>query len=284
MKCVLPNLRNFAPVLALALLLAAGCDHRPATVPPAVSWVRPRPAVPPAGADAFPVYTYDVVHVWPHNRDAFTEGLVYFKGDLLESTGLNGQSSLRRVDLKTGKVLQRVEVPSQYFGEGLATLNGKLFQLTWQSQKGFVYDLASFHQEKEFTYTGEGWGLTTDGTWLIMSDGTDQIRFLDPVTFAENRRITVIARGAGVNHLNELEYVQGEIYANVWGTDYVVVIDPATGRVNGVIDFTGLLPASDRDEKTEVLNGIAFDPDGGRLFVTGKCWPKLFEVKLELKP
>jgi glutaminyl-peptide cyclotransferase len=181
-------------------------------------------------------------------------------------------------------VLQRAEVPAQYFAEGLAALNGKLFQLTWQNHKGFVYDLKSFRLEREFTYPGEGWGLTTDGRRLIMSDGTDQIRFLDPSTLEEQGRIGVTARGQPVNRLNELEYIKGEIFANVWGTDYVVRIDPATGRVVGVIDFAGLLPAQERDETTDVLNGIAYDAAGDRLFVTGKRWPKLFEVRLKLKP
>lgn len=233
--------------------------------------------------DEIPVFTYEVINAWPHQRIAFTQGLVFLDGELLESTGLNGQSSLRRVDLHTGNVLQRVEVPAEYFAEGLAALDGKLFQLTWQNQKGFVYDLHSFRLEREFTYKGEGWGLTTDGHWLIMSDGTDQIRFLDPKTFEDNRKITVKARGRPVYRLNELEYVKGEIFANVWGTDYVVRIDPVTGQVVSMIDFTGLLAEQDRDENTDVLNGIAYDPTGDRLFVTGKRWPKLFEVRLKLK-
>jgi glutaminyl-peptide cyclotransferase len=231
-----------------------------------------------------PVFTYEVAHAWPHQRDAFTQGLVFLDGALLESTGLNGQSSLRRVDLQTGDVLQRTELPPEYFAEGLAALDGKLFQLTWRNHKCFVYDLHSFRLEKEFAYDGEGWGLTTDGHRLIMSDGTDQIRFIDPKTFKEDRRIGVKALGQPVYRLNELEYVKGEIYANVWGTDQVMRIDPATGEVAGVIDFTGLLPSRDRDNNTDVLNGIAYDPDGQRLLVTGKCWPTLFEVSLKPKP
>ena len=179
--------------------------------------------------------------------------------------------------------MQRLEVPAECSAEGLAAWNGKLFQLTWQNQKGFVYDARSFRLEREFSYEGEGWGLTTDGRWLIMSDGGDQIRFLDPVTLQENHRITVMAHGQFVNRLNELEYVKGEIFANVWGTDYVARVDPATGKVVGVIDFAGLLPGQDRDQNTDVLNGIAYDPAGDRLFVTGKCWPKLFEVRLKMK-
>jgi len=281
-------------LLTVGLILAglAGCGRKPPAEAggPGPSSV---PAVPESGAPAsatnvaggnFPGYGYEVVNVWPHNRSAFTQGLLFLEGALLESTGLVGQSSLRKVDLKTGNVLQRVEVPSPYFAEGLALLDGKLFQLTWQNHKGFVYDLASFHLEREFSYPGEGWGLTTDGHWLIMSDGTDQIRFLDPATFQEKRLISVRAHGQPVSQLNELEYIKGEIFANVWGTDYVARVDPATGRVVGVIDFTGLLSAQDRDETTDVLNGIAYDPAGDRLFVTGKRWPKLFEVRLKLKP
>ena len=292
MKFVAPIFR--LGVFVLALLSLTGCDRGtpPKTVDsnaPSVAAVPPQPDAAPAAAamnaaaDGFKTYTYEVVKVRPHDRGAFTQGLVYLDGILLESTGLNGQSSLRRVDLETGNVLKRVDVPAQYFAEGLALLNGKLFQLTWQNEKGFVYDLDSFEKEKEFGYTGEGWGLTTDGQWLIMSDGTDQIRFLDPVTFEEKRRITVMARGQMVNRLNELEYIKGEIFANIWGTDLVVRIAPATGKVVGVIDFTGLLAPEDRDQNTDVLNGIAYDAAGDRLFVTGKRWPKLFEVRLKLK-
>ena len=234
-------------------------------------------------SDEPPVYTYDVINVYPHDRGAFTQGLVFLDGQLLESTGLYGQSSLRKVELKTGNVLQQVVVPPQYFAEGLALLNGKLFQLTWQNQKGFVYDLETFKIEREFTYSGQGWGLTTDGHLLILSDGTDRLRFFDPVTFEEKRAVTVLVNGHGLTRLNELEYVKGEVLANVWGTQYVVRIDPTTGRVVGVIDFAGLLSEQDRDWTTDVLNGIAYDAKGDRLFVTGKRWPKMFEVRLRPK-
>jgi len=252
---------------ALAFFLIAGCS-------------RPAPA-PASSTPAAPIYyTYDIVNAWPHDRGAFTEGLVYLNGHLYESTGLNGQSTLREEDLKTGAVLREIKLPNQYFGEGLALLNGHAYQLTWQTQKGFVYDLATFKQEKDFTYTGEGWGLTTDGQSLIMSDGTPQIRFLDPATFAVQRTITVANQGAPVKNVNELEYIKGEIYANVWQTDYLLRIDPATGRVKGVADFRALLDPADRAPDTDVLNGIAYDPTGDRLFVTGKHWPKVFEVRL----
>jgi glutamine cyclotransferase len=235
---------------------------------------------PKAGHGQATVLSYEVINVWPHDRAAFTEGLVFLKGALWESTGLNGQSSLRKVDLQTGKVLKQADLPAEYFAEGLAALHGKLYQLTWKARKGFVYDLESFRLEREFTYEGEGWGLTTDGQNLIMSDGTERIRFMDPASFAVKKTIRVFHQGEPVQRLNELEYVEGEILANVWGTEYVVRIDPATGNVTGIINFIGLLPAEDRPG-TDVLNGIAYDAEAHRLFVTGKLWPKLFEVRLK---
>ncbi len=241
------------------------------------------PKVADVATEPVQLYTYEIVNAFPHDRGAFTQGLVYRDGFFLESTGLNGESSLRKTDLKTGAVLNEVKLSEEYFAEGLALLGGKLFQLTWRNQKAFVYGLGDFKLEREFTYHGEGWGLTTDGVLLIMSDGTSQIRFLDPATFAEKRRITVRMRGRAVERLNELEYVKGSILANVWGSDDVVRIDPATGRITAVIDFSGLLSAQDRDENTEVLNGIAYDATGDRLFITGKRWPKIFEVRLRLK-
>jgi glutamine cyclotransferase len=244
-------------------------------------------SIPPKIADAatepVQLYTYEIVNVLPHDRGAFTQGLVYRDGTFLESTGLNGESSLRKTDLKTGAVVKEVKLSEQYFAEGLALRRGKLFQLTWRDQKAFVYDAGDFKLEHEFTYAGEGWGLTTDGASLIMSDGTSRIRFLDPATFAEKKRIDVQLRGRLVDRLNELEYVKGRILANVWGSDDVVQIDPTTGRVTGVIDFSGLLPVQDRDRDTDVLNGIAYDATGDRLFVTGKRWPRIFEVRLRLK-
>ena len=228
-------------------------------------------------------YSYDVINVWPHDTNAFTEGLVFHDGVLLESTGLNGQSTLRKVDLKTGGVIKRVNVPATFFAEGLTVLGDRVFQLTYTSHKGFVYDLESFQFKYEFPFKGEGWGLATDGQWLIASDGTDRIRFLDPITFKEHRAIRVRLQGKRVIFINELEYIKGEIWANVWGVDYVLRIDPATGIVLGKIDFSGLREKDDRDVKKRVLNGIAFDKVGDRVFVTGKRWPKLFEVRLKLK-
>jgi len=230
--------------------------------------------------DKVPLYTYQVVRTYPHDRGAFTEGLTFLGSDLLESTGLNGSSTLRKVDLQTGNVIQKVSLTSDYFGEGATVLGSRVFQLTWQNQKCFVYNAWSLEPEREFSYTGEGWGLTTDGRSLIMSDGSNQIRFIDPATFGTTRTIGVFLHGQALVRLNELEYVKGEILANIWQTQFVARIDPATGKVLGMIDFTGLLSPGDYDEHTDVLNGIAYDPAGDRLFVTGKNWPELFEVRL----
>jgi glutamine cyclotransferase len=227
-----------------------------------------------------PTLTYSLVRAWPHDRTAFTEGLVFWEGMLIESTGLYGQSSLRRVNLETGNVVQEVKVPRQYFGEGIAVLDGKIFQLTWQSHRGFIYDVRDLKLEGEFSFIGEGWGLTTDGQLLVMTDGTNRIRFLDPKTFQVARTIDVMAHGQPVKMLNELEYVNGKIYANVWKTKFILEIDPASGRVLASIDFVGLLPQADYAKDTDVMNGIAYDEKGDRLFVTGKNWPKLFEVKV----
>jgi glutaminyl-peptide cyclotransferase len=267
--------RGILQTTILFLLLCAGCDQRP----PA-----PAPVAPPARAGQVWRYSYQIVNTFPHDRKAFTQGLVFLDGKLIEGTGLNGQSTLREVDLASGRVLRQVAVADNYFGEGVAVLGGKVYQLTWRAQKGFVYDEATFRLEREFAYTGEGWGLATDGHWLILSDGTPQIRFLDPATFKVGRAIQVAMGGQPVGQLNELEYINGEIFANVWQTDFVVRIDPASGAVTGVIDFTGLLPAADRDASTDVLNGIAYDAVNDRLFVTGKFWPKLFEVRLKRMP
>ncbi len=226
-----------------------------------------------------PRASYTVVHKYPHDQDAFTQGLEYRDGVLYEGTGLNGRSSIRKVELATGKVLQRRALSPAFFGEGITIWNGDLIQLTWRSQLAFAYDRETFQPRRTFTYTGEGWGLTHDDANLIMSDGTAALRFLDPTTFKERRRVTVTDDGVRVPALNEIEVVKGEIYANVWQTDLVARIDPATGRVVGWIDFAGLLGAA-RVSADAVLNGIAYDAADDRLFVTGKLWPSLFEVKI----
>jgi glutamine cyclotransferase len=227
-----------------------------------------------------PNFTFERVKTRPHDREAFTEGLVYWEGMLIESTGLYGHSTLRKVDLETGRVRQEIKLADQYFGEGIAVLEGKIFQLSWQSHHGFIYDANSMRLEGEFPFSGEGWGLTTDGHSLIMTDGTNRIRFIDPATFQVTRAIDVLAHGEPVMMLNELEYVKGELYANVWQTKFILRIDPGTGRILGSVDFVGLLPKADYARDTDVMNGIAYDPQGDRLFVTGKNWPKLFEVRI----
>jgi glutamine cyclotransferase len=235
-------------------------------------------AAPPAGA-TLPVYGYAVVRTYPHDPAAFTQGLLYLDGFLYEGTGLRGRSSVRKVRIDTGQVVQRRELAPPHFGEGIAVWGSALYQLTWQSGLAFVYDRRTLALRRTFTYPGEGWGLTRDGAALIMSDGSDQLRVLEPATFAERRRVSVTAAGVPVRRLNELEYVRGEIFANVWQTDYVARIDPASGRVNGWIDLRGLLSPGEA-AAADVLNGIAYDDAGHRLFVTGKLWPKLFEIRL----
>jgi glutamine cyclotransferase len=243
------------------------------------------PAAPPISRtvqSAIPRYGYRVVNTYPHDRGAFTEGLQYVDGALYEGTGLNGRSELRRVALETGEAQQRCALPQAYFGEGVTVLGDKVYQLTWRNQVGFVYDKANFTLQRSFTYSGEGWGLTHDGQRLIMSDGTATIHFLDPATLQETGRIEVYDDHGPVARLNELEYVRGEIYANVWQTNQIARIDPHSGQVVGWIDLGGLLSAEDRTQPVDVLNGIAYDAARDRLFVTGKLWPKLFEIELIL--
>ena len=231
-----------------------------------------------------PVYGYRVVRTFPHDRGAFTEGLVYADGQLYESTGEEGRSSIRRVDLDTGKVLQQRDIDRQFFGEGIVPFRGKLYELTWKSQVGFIYDLKTFQPLGRFSYPGEGWALTTDGKRLIMSDGSPVLRFLDPDTLKESGRLAVTYRGKPLANLNELEWVKGEILANIWMTNTIARIDPETGRVTGVIDLNGLFPQSERRGDEDVLNGIAYDKADDRLFVTGKQWPRLYQITLVPPP
>jgi len=223
-------------------------------------------------------YTYDVVKVYPHDKNAFTQGLVIEKDVLYESTGLYGNSTLRRVDLETGNVLQIYELPNQFFGEGITVFGDRIIQLTWQSHKGFVYDKHSFDLLREFSYPTEGWGITNDGSQLIMSDGTATLYFLDPETFEEVGQIEVHDNGP-VTNLNELEHVNGEVYANIWGEEKIAVIDPHTGQVKGWIDLTGIYN-QEKQDPNKVLNGIAYDAEADRLFVTGKMWSQLFQIKV----
>jgi glutamine cyclotransferase len=231
-------------------------------------------------ADTYKPDTYKIVHTYPHDPHAYTQGLIYLDGHLYESTGLNGRSSLRMVDLDTGHVEQEIPVPSKYFAEGLTNWGSTLVQLTWLAHTGFIYDRFSFRQLRTFHYDGEGWGLTQDGRSLILSDGTATLRFLDPVTFAVTRSIVVKDGESPVTQLNELEYVRGEIYANVWHTDRIARIAPVTGKVLGWIDLSGLLAADKHSDPEAVLNGIAYDAAHNRLFVTGKLWPTLFEIEV----
>jgi glutaminyl-peptide cyclotransferase len=224
--------------------------------------------------------TYQVVHTYPHDQHAYTQGLFYLDGHLYESTGLNGQSSLRIENLETGRILELRDVPSKYFAEGLAPWGSTLIQLTWQSHVALVYDRSTLHFLRTLSYEGEGWGLTADDKEMILSDGTASLRFLDPATFKVLRRVTVTDHGRPVTELNELEFVHGEIYANIWHSDRIARIAPATGKVLGFIDLTGLLPASQRSSPEAVLNGIAYDAAHDRLFVTGKLWPSLFEIRV----
>ncbi len=224
--------------------------------------------------------SYRIVHTYPHDPRAYTQGLVFVDGHLYESTGLNGRSSLRMDDLTTGRVLQSATVPAQYFAEGLTNWGSTLVQLTWQSHVAFVYDRFSFRLLRTFHYDCDGWGLTQDGKNLILSDGTDEIRFFDPATFRLVRSIRVKDRGQPVTQLNELEYIHGQIYSNVWHTDRIVRISPATGQVLGWINLAGLLPEDQRSDPEAVLNGIAYDAVHDRLFVTGKLWPLLFEIRV----
>jgi glutamine cyclotransferase len=239
---------------------------------------------PASQAEGVPQYGYEIVHTYHHDPAAFTQGLVYLDGVLYEGTGLEEQSSIRKVKLETGDVLQKRDVPGMYFGEGIVVWKDRLLELTWKAQKGFIYDLGTFAPKGEFPYPGEGWGLTTDGKRIIMSDGTADLRFWDPETLKETGRITVTDNGRPVAELNELEWVKGEIYANVWQTDRIARIDPKTGKVTGWINLRGLLTPQDYTDQTDVLNGIAYDAKGDRLFVTGKRWPKLFEIKLVKQP
>ncbi len=228
-----------------------------------------------------PVYTYQVVNTFPHDPESFTQGLEYRNGVLYESTGLNGKSTLRQVTLKTGVPIQKTgSLPQRFFGEGITVFKGEIFQLTWQAQQGFIYSQDKFELKRTFQYPGEGWGLTNDGKQIYMSDGTPEIRVWDPATLKEIRRIKVHDGSQPIAELNELEWVKGEIYANVWQTDRIARISPVDGKVLGWIDLTGILKDGGSHD---VLNGIAYDAAADRLFVTGKLWPKLYEIKLVRK-
>lgn len=226
------------------------------------------------------IYTFRVVKTFPHDPEAYTQGLIYKDGFLYEGTGQKGSSSIRKVELETGKVLQSINLESKHFGEGITLFNDKLFQLTWTSEVGFIYDFATFKQVGSFNFNTQGWGLTNNDVALIMSNGSNIIRFMEPSNFSETHRIEVYNDREEVNQLNELELINGDIYANVYQTDNIVIINPETGIVKGIINFKGILKSSERTGNEDVLNGIAWDATGKRLFITGKLWPKLFQVEL----
>lgn len=237
----------------------------------------------PPGTAGVKEYGFRVVHVYPHDATAFTQGLEFRGGYLYEGTGLYGRSSVRKEKLETGQILQQVQLGPEYFGEGITVLNERLLELTWQAQIGFVYDQASFRVVRSFGYSGEGWGLASDGSSIYMSDGSAHIRCLDPVSYRETRRIKVHDGNVAVMQLNELECVRGEIYANVWHSWRIARISPGDGSVLGWIDCRGIIAPEELHDPEAVLNGIAYDSMGDRLFVTGKLWPKLFEIKLTPK-
>ncbi|MFC0252287.1 glutaminyl-peptide cyclotransferase [Massilia consociata] len=235
-----------------------------------------------AAQAAVPVYGFVVKNTYPHDPKAFTQGLFFRDGHLYETTGRNGESTLRKVDLGSGRVVQKADLPPEVFGEGSTPVGNDIVALTWTSQVGYVFDMKTFKLKQKFTYKGEGWGLASDARQLYMSDGSAFIRILDPKTYKEVRRVQVTHEGRPVPQLNELEMVDGELFANVWGTDVIVRIDPQDGKVKGVIDLQGLLPPAQRGtaDPDAVLNGIAWDSKRRRLFVTGKLWPKVFEIEL----
>jgi len=259
------NRRNYLKFAAGALVLVAALSS---------GWYSAQTSSP-----SIPVYSYQIVRAYPHDPSAFTQGLIFLDGFLYESTGLNNRSTIRKVQLETGKVLQQKEVPGEYFAEGLVNWGADLLQLTWTSKIGFVYDRNTFAVKRRFSYVGEGWGLTKDSARIILSDGTATLRFLDPKTLQQTGSLNVTERGRPLKDLNELEYVQGEIWANIWQTDRIARISPFTGNVAAWIDLKGLLKPEEKSS-ADVLNGIAYDSATNRIFVTGKLWPKLFEIKL----
>jgi glutaminyl-peptide cyclotransferase len=264
-------MRTLPPIFILAVL-AVLCALAGAAAPAA----QPSPA-----GTRVPIYDVDVVHAYPHDVSAYTEGLFYLNGYLYESTGLEQHSTIRKVRIDTGAVVQRIDVPAPYFGEGIVNWGSHLISLTWTSHVGFVYDLSTLKVQRRFHYEGEGWALTQDGKQLIMSDGTPELRFLNPDTLLETNRIQVTLDGKPVRNVNELEWVKGEIYANLWQTNWIARIDPKDGHIVGLVDLAGLLRPEDGVSGSDsVLNGIAYDARHDRLFVTGKNWPKLFEIRL----
>ena len=276
MFSILYRVKSLLVILTAVLLCISSCSYMPETK-------NDKQTTGQITSQKVPVYTYQIVNKYPHDRDAFTQGLVFEDGIIYEGTGLYGKSSLRKVELETGNVLQLYELPDQYFGEGITVLHNIIIQLTWKSNLGFYYDKESLNISGNFTYVTEGWGITNDGDRLIMSDGTSTLHFLDPDTFNITGHIEVYNNDISIDKLNELEYINGRIYANIWQTDNIVIINPYNGQVNGWIDLSGLIQSQDYSISTDVLNGIAYDNLNNRLFVTGKLWPWLFEIELVIK-
>jgi len=264
------------PIAVIAFVGGWSLLHQPA----AVREYSPTQAVAAQSAPA-KLTDFKVVKAYPHDRNAFTQGLFWHDGAMYESTGREGLSFARRVDLQSGKVLRQAQLPPEVFGEGLVLAGERLIQITWQSGRAFVFDAKTFKLLGEWKYQGEGWGLTSDGKEIIMSDGSAQLTFRDPKTFAEKRRVNVTFNGKPLKMLNELEWIDGQVWANVWQTDYIVRINPQTGEVEEYLDCSGLLDADSRAGKEDVLNGSAYDAQTNRIFLTGKLWPKLFEIKLQ---
>ena len=227
-----------------------------------------------------PVYGYRIVNTYPHNTESFTQGLVIDNGTLYEGTGLNGRSAISIVDITTGDTIKSEKLAGKYFGEGITIVDDKIVQLTWRAQKGFVYDKSTLKPIKTFKYQTQGWGITYDGKHIIMSDGTDMLYFMDPRTYKVRGKLEVYDRGGKVSRLNELEYIDGKIYANVWGTEKLAIINPKTGQVVAWVDLSGLLTKEEKKSRIDVLNGIAYDKENQKLYVTGKLWPKLFEIEI----
>lgn len=257
-------------ILLLSSLLLTACSSGPARAKLPAAELPPQPKE----------YTYRVVSTYPHSTTAYTQGLLFAEGTLWEGTGQEGQSVLQKTDLATGRTQVVARLPRAEFGEGIALLDSKIYQLTWQSNTVHVYDTSTGKKIQDFRYPGEGWGLTSDGENLYMSDGSETLYTVDPSTFQREKRTTVTFRGEPVHYLNELEWIDGKIWANVYMTDQIVVIDPATGVVEGIVDLAGILPEEHRGPKTDVLNGIAYDKASKRIFVTGKNWSKLFEIEI----
>lgn len=275
--------RSKATLIAGGLLLAAGAGlagwwfMRPNHAEQSATTASSKPA---AGATARQL-SYEVVNSYPHDPEAYLQGLVWYDNGFYESTGLNGRSTLRRVEFPSGKVLKSIDLAPSLFGEGLALVDDRLVQLTWQAHRGFVYDRESFKLIREFAYDTEGWGLAYDGKNLILSDGGSSLTYFDPQTYQPVRKLQVTMNGRPITELNELEFIDGEIWSNVWQTDLILIIDPATGQVKSFLNLKGILAPSDRRGTEDVLNGIAYDSERKRIFVGGKLWPRLFEIKVK---